>query len=163
MGGSGKSIILNYYLPRGEDWFSTEHTRKLSSPLKSSKLNSPVLHISRKEEEITVVQVSGFMTSTSVIHWATPGWLLCYNGVISQSQSNCSSPISSNNPAKKFQSRHEGVLFLRNILPNFLPFSCFCTEKQEISRFLTELKTTENLIQCIRGKKMIQIYIFVSV
>lgn len=44
------------------------------------------------------------------------------------------------NQPKKSDSRHEVILFLRNTLPNFLPFSCFCTEEQEISQFLTELK-----------------------
>lgn len=166
MGGSGKHIILNYYLPKGEDWFHTEHIIMLSSPQKSSKLKSPELSMSGKEEEKNGLG-SGFMASTSVIHWVTPGWLLCYNDVISQSQSSRSSPISSNNPAKKFESSHEVILFLRNTLPNFLPFSCFCTEEREISRFLTELKyhrdlNHETLIRCIRGK-MIGMYLFVSV
>ena len=51
VGGSGIGIILNYYLLKGEDWFYTEQTRKLSSPQKSSELKSPELGISRKKKE----------------------------------------------------------------------------------------------------------------
>jgi len=48
---------LNYYLLKGEDWFYTEQTRKLSSPQKSSELKSPELGISRKKKEKIAVRI----------------------------------------------------------------------------------------------------------